>query len=65
MGFLKIFTIISRYDPRKNGREVSIRVGTEYQESIPVKREWIYPWRITKKTAQPAYYDIVVQELGK
>ena len=50
---------------RKGSREVTIRGGSEYQEKIGVKREWIHPWRQTKKTSQPAYYDIVVQELGK
>ena len=54
-----------RFDIRKGSREVTIRGGSEYQEKIGVKREWIHPWRQTKKTSQPAYYDIVVQELGK
>ena len=54
-----------RFDIKKGSREVTIRGGSEYQEKIGVKREWIHPWRQTKKTSQPAYYDIVVQELGK
>ena len=54
-----------RFRPNRDTREVAVRRGTEFEEKIGVKREWIHPWRISKKTQQPAYYDIVVQELGK
>ena len=54
-----------RFRPNLHTREVAVRRGREFEEKIGVKREWIHPWRNSKKTQQPAYYDIVVQELGK
>ena len=54
-----------RFDKRTTTKEITIRLGTDYEEKIGVKREWIHPWRGSKKSLQPAYYDIVVQELGK
>jgi hypothetical protein len=54
-----------RFRPNVNTREAGFRRGTEFEEKIGIKREWIHPWRISKKTQQPAYYDIVIQELGK
>jgi len=54
-----------RFRPKEDTREAAFRRGTEFEEKIGIKREWIHPWRISKKTQQPAYYDIVVQELER
>ena len=55
-----------RFRLNKYIREAGFRRGTEFEEKIGIKREWIHPWRISKKKqGTPAYYDIVVQELGK
>ena len=57
------FRLSVKYDTRT----VGIRQGTPYEEYIAVKREWVYPWRDASRQkggGQPAYYDIVVQELG-
>ena len=55
-----------RFNPRIETREVIIRVGTKYEEKIGIRRNWIHPWRSTKKPqTQPAYYDLVILELGK
>ena len=54
-----------RFDPREHQNEIRIRVGTKYEEAIPVKRSWIHPWRKTVKSFSASYYDIAIQELGK
>ena len=53
-----------RFRANEETREVHIRTGTDQEEIIGVKREWVHPWRKTNKN-NAAYYDVVVQELGK
>ena len=56
---------ICRFRENKQTRECYIRRGTDQEEIIGIKREWIHPWRKTIESFNPAYYDVVVQELGK
>ena len=48
-------------DLSRSTRVIKIRDGTEYEEMIGVKREWIYPLH---KSDGSAYYDVAIMELG-
>ena len=63
---LDVFAVYTYYRFRANEetREVHIRTGTDQEEIIGIKREWVHPWRKTNKN-NAAYYDVVVQELGR
>ena len=58
-------------DHRKQTRTVKIRDGTEEEELVEVKREFVYELRNKGGTntctgiGQPVYYDIAIMELGK
>ena len=45
---------------------MTIRDGTEYEEVLGVKREWIFPWRNFANDGPHigVYYDIAILELG-
>ena len=53
---------------RRSDLSIKIREGTEYEEVIGVKRNWIYQYRRTAficGSRDNAYYDIAILELGK